>query len=586
MKNFQVRQILILFLIFYFTQVIFSQQNNNSNLTVSINGKFFKESSRIGEKASSGNGIYWCTYKIGHVSDEVRQLKDFTLYENDIKLYSIKLAPGSDVYISNSGIAAFINMKEHFKQKITIIFFSKAESKLLSESFNGASHFGFSPEGEVFGVGTPDNIFIISVMKNRIEKYGKGFQFDISENEELVAIASKNKVKVFSHKKLINKFKTGFMHTRKIKISKKNNILAVIDKKNLKVYSLTKKNLLFSSRLKGENSFRDLLIEHSQIYTGIHYRCDGISKGILRKYDLKGMILSEREDVVKQFKTFEKQDNSKNTTTEYPPIPWPFVPFDSMHTVWNHYEQHMGGYGSDFSYLHQGLDLITPIGEPTYAVAEGYVKCVLTLGGAVYWRIAVGRENSAGYSNGWLYAHLIESTIQFDVGDTVQIHDYLGDIIQWADDWGHIHFAEIRDTGLVWQYDDNEWGITYNPQLSLIPNTDTIPPVIDNIFPEQKFAFCLNETSTYLDPDSLYGDIDIIIKVIDYAGDSPWQQPAFTTYYQVKKIPEGNIVFPRTLGQILNHSYNFYSSGNYEPYATILYKRDEYLFPSSWMDME
>jgi murein DD-endopeptidase MepM/ murein hydrolase activator NlpD len=40
----------------------------------------------------------------------------------------------------------------------------------------------------------------------------------------------------------------------------------------------------------------------------------------------------------------------------------------------------MGG-GPDYSYLHQGLDIITPINEPTYAVKGGIVKCVLTLGG-------------------------------------------------------------------------------------------------------------------------------------------------------------------------------------------------------------
>jgi hypothetical protein len=36
---------------------------------------------------------------------------------------------------------------------------------------------------------------------------------------------------------------------------------------------------------------------------------------------------------------------------------------------------------------------------------------------------------------------------------------------------------------------------------------------------------------------------------------------------------------------VLNHQYPFYSGGNYEPYATLLYKRDDYLYPTSWMDM-
>jgi hypothetical protein len=246
----------------------------------------------------------------------------------------------------------------------------------------------------------------------------------------------------------------------------------------------------------------------------------------------------------------------------------------------------MGGYGSGYSYLHQGLDIITPIGEPTYTVEAGIVKCVLTIGGASYWRLAISEEQLPGYTDGWLYAHLIESSIQVEVGDTVQLHEYLGDIIEWSSNWGHIHFVQIRDSGLVWQYNDNEWGINFNPLLVLKADPDTISPVIQNVFPDSKFAFCINETSQYLDPDSLYGDIDIIVKVNDYCGFSTWTQPAFSLYYQVKSLPTGDIIFPRIMAQVLNHSYPFYSGSNYEPYATLFYKRDDLLLPSSWMSTD
>jgi len=39
------------------------------------------------------------------------------------------------------------------------------------------------------------------------------------------------------------------------------------------------------------------------------------------------------------------------------------------------------------------------------------------------------------------------------------------------------------------------------------------------------------------------------------------------------------------LGQILNHPYDLYNVEHYEPYATVIYKRDELLLPSSWMDL-
>ena len=274
----------------------------------------------------------------------------------------------------------------------------------------------------------------------------------------------------------------------------------------------------------------------------------------------------------------------ENTESRQDPIPWMFSPFDSMRTVWDYYEQHMGDGVSDWSYLHQGLDLIVPIEEPVFAVETGIVKCVLTLGGDVYWRTAISPEQAPGWSDGWLYAHLIHNTIQFDVGDSVHIHDYLGDIIEWTPDWGHIHFVQIHDSGTVWFYEDNEWGINFNPLLALVPDSDGVAPVIEDVFPYSKFGFCTNETSHYLRPDSLYGDIDIITQVVDYVGLSEWQQPAFCSYYWVNQLPEDTTIFPRTLGHILNHAYSFYATEHYEPYATVLYKRDEVLLAPWWMD--
>jgi hypothetical protein len=224
--------------------------------------------------------------------------------------------------------------------------------------------------------------------------------------------------------------------------------------------------------------------------------------------------------------------------------------------------------------------------EPTYAVEPGIVKNVLTISGNKHWRTAIAREQTNDFSKGWLYAHLVPSTIQFDVGDSVQLHDYLGDIVQWSEDWGHIHFVEIEDSGYVWKYDDNEWGITYNPLLSLRPNTDFIPPIIVDVFNGSKFGFCFNESSVYLKPDSLIGEIDIIVKVIDYIGDSPWQLPAYETFYWIKNLSTGDIIFPKKMGHRLNHAYDFYSSGNYTPYATVIYKRDDYTLPPYWMNQQ
>jgi hypothetical protein len=557
---------------------------NAARTSVSFNGTFTPDASRADGRAQSKDGRFWCRYDIAHVGDEVRELSSFELFENDRLLFTMDQAPGSDLYISNSGITAFMDMDRHCREELTINFYSKYGQHLLSKTFKRANLFGFSPKGDAFGVGTTKEFSIVSFPDCKIQTYPKCYQFDISEDGKLVAIASADGAQVYSQGELVREFNTGYTHTRKIRMSSESNVLAVIDKKRIKVYSLTDGDLVFADSLQGGRSYRDLSLTDGQIIAGVQHRHNNHSKGSLRVYNSEGELLIERDGAEKYLRTMRRLDKSQSSVQAYDEIPWPFAPFDSMCTIWNYYEQHMSDGTPEWSYLHQGLDIITPIGEPTYAVAEGIVKCVLTLGGDIYWRTAISSEQTAGFSRGWLYAHLIENTIAFDVGDTVELHDYVGDIIEWHDDWGHIHFVEIEDSGLVWRYDDNEWGITYNPLLSLQPDTDFIPPVIEDVFGHSKFAFCVNETTSYLDPDSLHGDVDIIVKITDYVGDSEWQQPAYETYYSVKRIPEGDTVFPRTLGQVLNHAYDSYGSEHYQSYAPLIYKKDELLLPPMWMD--
>ena len=554
-------------------------------LHVSINGSFTPESYNSRAAICSESSKYWCTYEIGKVSDEVRELINFKYYFENKLLFTLPKAPGTDVQISNSGFVIFFDHSEHFKGGITLYFYSPNGLFLFQKSFASADMFVFSSAGTKFGVKSKENISIVSLPEGIAKVYERGCLFNFSDDGKQIAILSNDLIKIYDDGKLIRSIESNLIFPRKVQLSADNKIVAVINKRNLKVYSIKNGKLIFSDKISGNLSFRDLKLFENNVSTGIHKRTNNESTGLVRIYSLDGKLIEEKQSSSRQLKRFSKSYSPKENILGYDPIPWPFAPFDSMRTIWNHYEQHMGS-GISSSYLHQGLDMITPIAEPTYAVADGYVKCVLTLGGSSYWRIAVSDTQVAGYSDGWLYAHLIESTIQFDVGDTVQIHDYLGDIIQWSSNWGHIHFVEIRDSGLVWSYSDNEWGINFNPMLALQPLNDTIPPFIDTVFNYSKFGFCLNETSTYLQPDSLFGDIDIIVKVIDYAGASEWQQPAYCTYYWIKKISEDSLIFPRTMGQILNHQYPFYEGSHYEPYATVIYKRDAILHGSSWMDTE
>ena len=570
------------FLLLIINSLILAQESVDK-LTTSINGTII--SSELYPKAmvTSENQKYWCTYEVTAATDEMRELSNLKLYQENNMILTLDNFPGSDVSITNSGKLIFYDHSKHFNGILKLQVYSREGNFLFKKTFKDADLFEISPSGEKMGVRTSDGISILSLSDGTSYLVEKGMQLAFGEDDTQLAVAQSNKILIYKNSSLIKTIQTGIELPRKLFFSNELNIIAVIDKFEIRAFSSDKTNLLFEDKVGRDLSYRDLKISDGKIITGIHKRNKEASQGFLRVYDLNGKILNEEQGESKVLKQFEKINLEKKTQSSYDPVPWPFFPFDSMRTVWNHYEQHMGSSPSS-TYLHQGLDLITPIGEPTYSVIDGYVKLVLTIGGASYWRTAISDTQIAGRSDGWLSAHLIENTIQYDIGDTVQIHDYLGDIIYWSADWGHIHFVNISDSGLVWYYNDGEWGINFNPSLVLTPYPDVTAPYIDDAFAWSKFAFAVNESSTYLQPDSLFGEIDIIVKVVDYVGDSEWQQPAYTTWYTIKSLANGQIIKPKTLGHILNHKYDFYESGNYQPYAGVIYQRDNILLPSSWMD--
>ncbi|MEO0077228.1 MAG: hypothetical protein ABIK19_06135, partial [candidate division WOR-3 bacterium] len=118
--------------------------------------------------------------------------------------------------------------------------------------------------------------------------------------------------------------------------------------------------------------------------------------------------------------------------------------------------------------------------------------------------------------DGYLYAHIDSARYHKNVGDFVTAGELIGYIVYWPVDsvhFHHLHFAKIRDRGATWTTAD--WAFIFNPLILLSPNYDTMPPKFENTLTNQKFAFCQNNTSTYLSPNSLTGDVDIIAKIHD-----------------------------------------------------------------------
>lgn len=578
----------ITFLILFFGINVQSQTSDYlpDNLSLAPNGTFIHTSEDSPFEKTSDNGIYKAKYDIGRVTDEMRELVNFRLYKNEDLVYTLKKMPGSDVYISNSGFVSAMDMNLHFQQKLTIHLFNPQGKVQFQQSYSYASLFGFSPSGNYFVVGTDKALSVVSTLDDNIWQLDRSSQFAFSADENYLATAFEDKLLVYRNFEKINTFNTDLMYPRDVAILPTQNVVSVIGKQKLKIYSLSSNSLIKETGLEVHCAYRDLEVHENKILAGVLYKNKGTLKGILKVISPEGEIITTDVRTEKQYKTFEKPTKPLKSTSNYDPIPWPFYPFDQIHKVWNHYEQHMGDGSAYWAYLHQGLDIEVPDNEPTYAVAGGYVKLVLTLGGDAYWRVAVSPQQVSGYSDGWLYAHLVPGSIVVDVGDSVEIHEYLGDIINWSADWGHIHFANIRDQGEVWYYDDDEWGINFNPLLALQPLGDNVAPVIEDFSSSSKFGYCVNETSNYLSPDLLYGEVDIIAKISDYHADSEWEQPAYKTFYWITNPSANDTIVHKTLGQVLNHSYPWYSGGNYEPYATVMYKKDNSHPSPPWMNWD
>jgi len=556
-----------------------------SSLNVSQTGQLQISVLQIPGNTHSPDGSYTGRWRVGHVGHDQRELLKFELLHNGEVLYHLDHAPGSDLYLANNGVCVFLQQPHDSPTGLCLSFLDRNGQLLLEhQPASGSTLFLFSPTGDRFAVGNSRSLELIELPTGNLITLPGGWEVALSSEQNLTAVAGANKLQLFRGTDRTADLKTGIPLPRRIAFSPDNETVTVAGRTRIEIFDAQTNRLSGAAILDDGRTFRDLRCTGNEVLAGVQLREDMASSGFLQVYNRQGELLEEYCGDTLPVPHALAVVEARNVSRQRDTIPWPFFPFDSMRTVWNHYEQHMGGYGDEYSYLHQGLDLITPVAEPVYAVESGIVKCVLTLGGDSYWRIAVSPEQESGWSTGWLYAHLIENSIQFDTGDSVQIHDYLGDIIQWSDDWGHIHFAEIEDYGLVWEYGDNEWGITRNPLPLLDPLPDMSAPVFEDVFPGSRFAFCRNNSSLYLDPADLDGAVDIIAKVYDLSGPSPWQQPAHSLYYWIERMADGQLVVPRTLSQVLDHSYPFYSSDNYEPWATLFYQRDELLQPSSWMD--
>lgn len=251
-------------------------------------------------------------------------------------------------------------------------------------------------------------------------------------------------------------------------------------------------------------------------------------------------------------------------------IPWPLMP-NAQHAVGNTWGEYQNYGGTP--YPHPGFDIFGSAGQGIYAVRSGVVKAVLTTGGDLYWRVAIGDSVTAGTCKGYLYAHLAQSSIAVHVGDLIFQGQYIGNLVQWPSyNFTHCHFARIQQSGTQW---NGSWLAVDNPHTDLQNQNDTHPPVFEPARGSDLLAFCNNETSTYQSPASLHGAVDIICHVGDQI-ESSWVCSVQALRYTIYPInrPQYPVVNDK-LAQVFNMTIDYYAGGSdYLWLNTLLYKDD------------
>jgi len=204
---------------------------------------------------------------------------------------------------------------------------------------------------------------------------------------------------------------------------------------------------------------------------------------------------------------------------------WPIPPCDSAQPLgnnWGNYQNY--GSGPADAYFHNGIDVITVgrINRPVVAVAGGWVKAWGTIQADLHYRLAICDSPSTytGRAPGWLYAHIDEDRPHKNLGDRIYAGDTIGYLVYWpVQGFDHIHFARVSDTGATWmRFPNVTWWFIENPLTIIEPRSDLIAPTFENARTGAKFAFCRNNTTTYLSPTALTGDVDIVAKIYDRTG--------------------------------------------------------------------
>lgn len=243
-------------------------------------------------------------------------------------------------------------------------------------------------------------------------------------------------------------------------------------------------------------------------------------------------------------------------------LPWPHPPQNQVKPLgnsWGIYQDYGGS-----PYVHNGDDIMTTPLCPVTVIKNGYVKAIWN-SGTYYRGISVADSAGAALSYGFQYYHV--ESLKVQVGDTVYVGDTIAKVVPWPTaGFHHNHFSRNRNTGVTWS---SYGGFIKNPLSLMAPDNDSMFPVFSNAVTGQRFAVCVNDRSTYLNPDSIYGSVDFICRVEDKINHRTWWCAPYKLIYSIRDTFFNTVVSP-TLAFQFSESLDSYTM----PQVRTVYKDD------------
>ena len=435
--------------------------------------------------------------QFGHITHEIE--KEDISYSMENGVYTIRCDghafEGNSFMRTASGYITLITIEDNVSSVLRfydhngILFFKNTYNKIINISLSDNREYIAFFDGE--------EVAVLKADATEMQQYPGSIIFAVDDFGNPVYYNSEKSTIIYKSDSILvqdNPHSILFWNHKPV-ICDRNSIYILSQGKLIPIYTSRKtlfeikiinSELYFVEREERENSFE---------FTMYHFE----NKKIITQQDKTNFTFAET-----------KTHQTIIAPLKYGMITYPFP-------IGNSYAE-IQQYGGN-PYLHPGVDFLGDDYENVYVVKSGYIKAILTTGGSAYWRIGISNENTSAESEGYLYAHLNQGSIPYMVGDQVQVGNFLGTLYPWGYyDFTHIHFARITCSGSTWS---GNWWTTDNPLPGVINFTDSTPPVFENAYGTNLFAF-RTENGIYLDPNNLMGEIDIIAKCHDIAN-STWR---------------------------------------------------------------